>query len=375
MAAKKGVRDKVVISANKASAEARKAFEADRAQRIGDQSAILSADDMAGLYDPRRGLFTTLGGAFRPVTMDDLIAFRAAMHDIQRLHGQRKGNVPVTGAGGGILAKQVVNLSAPEDRARASREIHRIIPISNKGGVVHISTNASAKSDVSRHHVMVQFLDYDKVLADGNSSLEAARRMLAGKLRFDCDCGRHTFWYRYIASIGNFNFGRPEDGFPRVRNPKLMGIACKHVIRVMATITEGATFNLFAKRMIETGRRTLSNKRTAVTVKEQQAFIEQMESVRKQAKRGTVIKTSQEQKEQRQAQPSYQRQQEARKAGAIERAAVRAANEKLRHSQAEKVNRKASSVQHQALTAAMKAQGFSAKQIAAALSAVDKVKG
>ncbi|MBV4524375.1 hypothetical protein KVG88_30335 [Pseudomonas sp. SWRI74] len=375
MAAKKGVRSRVVIPANKASAEARKLFEADRAQRIGDQSAILSADDMAGLYDPKRGLFTTLGGEFRPVTVDDLIAFRAAVHDIQRRHGQRKGNVPVTAAPGGILAKQVVNLSAPDDRARASREIHTIIPISNQGGVVHITTNASAKSDVSRHHVYVQFLDYDKVLADGNTTLEAARRMLAGKLKFDCDCGRHTFWYRYIASIGSFNYGRPEDGFPRVRNPTLKGIACKHVIRVMATITAGATFNLFAKRMIENGRRTLSNKRTAVTVKEQQAFVEQMEQARKQAKRGTVIKTSEELKTQRQAQPSYQRQQEARKASAADRAAVRAANDKLRHSQAAKVNRKASSVQHQALTAAMKAQGFSEKQIAAALSAVNKVKG
>jgi hypothetical protein len=375
MAAKKGERNKLVVSASKAGAEARKSFEADRAQRIGDQSQILSADDMAGLYDPARGLFTTLGGAFRPVTLDDLIAFRAAVHDIQRRHGQRKGNVPVAGAGGGILAKQVINLSAPEDRARASREIHTIIPVSNRGGVVHIQTNASAKSDVARHHVMVQFLDYDKVLADGNNTLEAARRMLAGKLKFDCDCGRHTFWYRYIASIGSFNYGRPEDGFPRYRNPKLMGIACKHVIRVMATITAGATFNLFAKRMIETGRRTLSDKQTPVTVAEQQKFVEQMAADRKLGKRGSVIKTSEEKKAQRQAQPSYQRQQEARKAGAADRAMVRAANERLRASRSAQVNRKASSGQHQALTAAMKAQGFTAKQIAAALSAVDKVKG
>lgn len=369
MAAKKGARprDTLVVAANKLSAEARRRFEADRAQRIGDQNAILSADDMAGLYDPRRGLFTTLGGEFRPLTRDDLIAFRAAVHDIQRRHGQRKGNVPVSGAGGGILAKQVINLSSPDDRGRASREIHTVIPVSNRGGVVHIQTNASAKSDVARHHVMVQFLDYDKVLADGNTALEAARRMLAGKLKFDCDCGRHTYWYRYIASIGSFNYGRPEDGFPRIRNPKLMGIACKHVIRVMATINAGATFNLFAKRMIETGRRTLSNKQTPVTVAEQQAFIEQALRDRQKAKRGTVIKTAEEQKAQRQAQPSYQRQQEARR--------VKAANDRLRASKASQVNRKASSVQHQALMAAMQAQGFSAKQIAAALSAVEKVKG
>lgn len=375
MAAKKGGRNSLVVSASKLSAEARKRFDADRAQRIGDQSAILSADDMAGLYDPMRKLFTTLGGDFRPVTVDDLMAFRAAVHDIQRRHGQRKGNVPVAGAGGGILARQVINLSAPDDRARASREIHTVIPVSNRGGVVHIQTNASSKSDVARHHVMVQFLDYDKVLADGNNSLEAARRMLAGKLKFDCDCGRHTYWYRYIASIGSFNYGRPEDGFPRIRNPTLKGIACKHVIRVMATITAGATFNLFAKSMIEKGRRTLSDKQSIVTVAEQQAFVERMVQDRKQSKRGSVIKTTDEKRAQREAQPSYQRQQDARKAGSADRAAVAKANARLRTKMAGKVNRPPSTGQQQALMAAMKAQGFTAKQIAAALNAVEKAKG
>lgn len=366
MAGKKVVkpRDPLVVAASKLNAEARKRFEADRARRVGDQNAILSADDMAGLYDPKRGLFTTLGGEFRPLTRDDLMAFKAAVHDIQRRHGQRKGNVPVSGASGGILAKQVIDLSSPDDRGRASTEIRRVMPVSNSGGVVHIQTNASAKSDVSRHHVYVQFLDYDAVLADGNNALEAARRMLAGKLKFDCDCGRHTYWYRYIASIGNFNYGRPEDGFPRIRNPTMKGIACKHVIRVMATITAGATFNLFAKSMIERGRRTLSNKRTPLTVAEQQKFIEQALKESQKSKRGTVIRTTDEKKAQRQAQPSYQRQQEARR--------VKAANDKLRASKAPQVNRKASSVQHQALTAAMAAQGYSAKQIAAALRAVER---
>lgn len=371
MAAKKP-RNKLVVPAAKASAEARKLFEADRARRIADQSKILSADDMAGLYDIKRGLFTTIGGDFRPLTTDDLMAFKAAVNDIQRQHGQRKGNVPVAGASGGITAKQVINLSAPEDRARAGREIHTVIPVSNRGGVVHIQTNASAHSNVARHHVMVQFLDYDKVLADGNTSLEAAKRMLAGKLKFDCDCGRHTFWYRFIASIGNFNYGRPEDGFPRIRNPKLMGIACKHVVKVMAVINAGATFNLFAKRMIETGRKTLSNKQTVVTVAEQQAFVEQMAQAQKKAKRGSTIRTSDEQKAIREAQPGYQRQQAKRQAQAADRAAVKEANEKLRQSRPDKVNAPAKEVQNQALISAMKDSGFTDKQIAAALKAVDK---
>ncbi|WP_163007165.1 hypothetical protein, partial [Pseudomonas viridiflava] len=112
---------------------------------------------------------------------------------------------------------------------------------------------------------------------------------------------------------------------PRIRNPKLMGIACKHVVKVMAVITAGATFNLFAKRMIETGRKTLSNKQTVVTVAEQQAFVEQMAQAQKKAKRGSTIRTSDEQKAMREAQPGYQRQQAKRQAQAADRAAVKKA--------------------------------------------------
>lgn len=376
MATKKTPRDAQVAPATRVNADARKHFEADRLSRLGNQAQILSADDMAGLYNRQRGLFTTIGGDFRPITLDDLMAFKAAVHDVQRRHGLRKGNVPTPGAGGGILAKQVINLSSPDDRARATQEIRTVIPVSNRGGVVMLTTNASAKSDVTRHSITVQFLDYDEVVADGSKPLEAAKRMLAGKLKFECDCKRHRYWYRYIATIGNFNYGRPEDGYPKIRNPKLMGIACKHIIRVMATIHAGGTFNLYAKRIIEQGRRTLSNKMTPVTVAEQQKFVEQVAAAQKNAKRGAVIRTDEEKRDIRQAQPSYQRQLAARKATSADKAAVRKANQKLREgAKASKVNRPASNAQHQALMAAMKAQGFSEKQITAALKAVGKVKG
>lgn len=370
MATKKPERDPRVIPATKASAEATRHFEEDRKSRIANQQQILSADDMAGLYDPKRGLFTTAGGDFRPLTVDDLMAFKAAVHDIQRRHGLRKGNVPTHGAAGGILAKQVINLSSLDDRSRASQQIHTVMPVNNRGGVVQIVTNASSASNVSRHHVMVQFLEYDEVLADGGNSLEAARRMVNGKLKFDCDCGRHRYWFRFIATIGNFNFGRPEDGFPKIRNPNLRGIACKHVIRVMALINSGGTFNLFAKRMIETGRRTLSNRLSPVTVAEQQLFVDQVAKEAKASKRGTIIRTDEEKREQRATQPSYQRQKATRDAKASDRAAVRKANEKLRKAKPAKVNRPATNAQNQALIAAMKAQGISDTQIAAVLKAM-----
>lgn len=355
-------RNGYVQNANKSTTEARKNAEADRQQRLQDQHKILTADDMAGMYDPRRGLFTTVDGKPRVLTLDDLQLFRAAVHDVERRHGQRKGNVP-RADGGGIKAKQVIDLADVDDRNRATKEIHTVIPVNNRGGVVHVQTNAGPGSKIRRHHVFVEFLGYKNAIGTSLKPLDAAKAMLSGKLKFDCDCGRHTFWYRFIATIGNFAYGRPEDGFPKVRNPNLKGIACKHVVRVMAHIATGGTFNLFAARMIETGRRTLSDKVQNVKVADQQQFIEEVAKTLKAGKKTKIITTTAERRQQREAQPSYQRQQK-------ERAMVKAANEKLRQTRAADVNKPISNA---ALVSALKRAGYSDKKIAAAIAAADQV--
>ena len=58
-----------------------------------------------------------------------------------------------------------------------------------------------------------------------------------GKLKFECDCGRHDYWYRYIATIGKYNYGIDESRYPSTRNPNVTGVACKHALRVMKHVT------------------------------------------------------------------------------------------------------------------------------------------
>lgn len=356
MAAKKPARPDLVQSAAKAGKAARESFEYDLRRRLADQDVILSADDLSGLYDPSRKLFTTIDGKPRMLTVDDIMAFKAAVRDIQRKHGQYKGNKP-TGAAGGILARQVIDLSRPEDRQRGNKEIHFATPVSNRAGVVQFQTNAGPNSDVQRHYVQVQFMGYDSALAGGTAVKAAAKQMATGKLKFDCDCGRHTFWFRYIATIGNFNFGRAEDGFPKVRNPKLFGVACKHVLRVMAVITHGPTFENFAQRMITNGRKTLSNKTQAVSVADQQKFIEQALQARK---RDRTITSSEERRAVRQAQPAQQRR-------AAER--VKAANDNLRKTHKEKVNK---SVPFEQKIKTLMAMGYGRDAAVAAIAAADQ---
>ena len=65
------------------------------------------------------------------------------------------------------------------------------------------------------------------------SVVDVKKAVIDGKINFDCDCGRHRYWYRYLATVGKYNFGIDENRYPSTRNPKLTGVACKHALRVM----------------------------------------------------------------------------------------------------------------------------------------------
>lgn len=285
MAEKKPARPDFVQTAAKSGKEARQAFEFDLNRRLNDQKKILSADDLSGLYDPKRALFTTVDGVPRMLTLDDLLAFRAAVRDMKNRHKGKQYQ-------GGIKPKQVIDLSLPIDRDRAQKEIRQAAPVSNRGGAVHFQTNAGPNSDVQRHHVNVEFLNFNAAVASPADASKIVKEMLTGNVKFDCDCGRHTFWYRFIATIGGFNYGRAEDGYPRIKNPKLRGVACKHVLRVMSLINQSPTFKQYAVRMIEQGRKVLStDKRSAVKVADMEKFAEQL---RKENWRQRAVKTTDE---------------------------------------------------------------------------------
>lgn len=137
---------------------------------------------------------------------------------------------------GGITPKEVINQSRLEDVNRANRQIFLASVFKRKGNVISFLTNAGPKSKDSHHYVTVQLLDYPELLLARTKAppITAVKEaVINGKIRFDCDCGRHQYWYRYVASIGKYNYGLDENRYPSTRNPQLTGVACKHVLRVM----------------------------------------------------------------------------------------------------------------------------------------------
>lgn len=223
---------------------------------------ILNPDEVAGEYDAGRLLATTLGGNLHALTHDDLRAFR---QNVQLLGKRFRG---------GITAKAVIDSSLPEDRERANRQIRMAVPVQSIGGRIHFMTNAGPDSDVTRHHVHIELMTFGAAVSAPKVATEVVKEVSAGALKFDCDCGRHTYWYRYIATVGKYNAGRDETGFPKIRNPQLRGIACKHVLRVMQQLSMPVIRQFIAK-MINDARGNLERKPRILTKKQAEEIANQ----------------------------------------------------------------------------------------------------
>ena len=141
---------------------------------------------------------------------------------------------------GGITPQEVINHSRIEDIKRANTQIFLASVFKRRGNVIHFVTNAGIGSKDTHHYVTVQLLDYPQLLLGRTKAptvLDVRKAVTEGKIRFDCDCGRHRYWYRYIATIGKYNYGIDESRYPSTRNPNVTGVACKHALRVMKHVT------------------------------------------------------------------------------------------------------------------------------------------
>ena len=236
--------DKELAARLKADLESR-----ERAAK-GVNSTILTRKEVQGETLAGRNLRTTLGGTMRPLTAADLAAFRANIGTA----------IAAVQSVGGITPQQVLNLAKgralnyngldilstgiKSDVDKARREITSAVLVSAVGGDLRFITPSGGESRATRHIVLVRLHEWRNALAavaqatDKNESIyrTAADAMRKGKLSFECDCERHRYYFRYLATIGGLNAGRAETGYPKIRNPHLKGVACKHVIRVMTEL-------------------------------------------------------------------------------------------------------------------------------------------
>ena len=259
--------------------EARERLKADQDRRAR-ASTLLSPADVRGEYDAERVLKTTLGGELRTITVEDLQAFRDNIATIGRHYKK------------GLTAQKVINLARPEDRERANQQIHHAIPAGANRGTVRFITNAGPNSDVVRHHVHVDLMGYSVATASPLDPKKLATELVKkSPLRLWCDCGRWRFWYGYIATIGGFNLVYNETAFPKIKNPMLTGVACKHILRVMHELQRSTSIRNVVAQMIERGQSDEARKHATISK-------EQAEKIAKQqARKRSEIQVKHPQKE------------------------------------------------------------------------------
>ncbi len=170
---------------------------------------------------------------------------------------------------GGITIQGVINHSRPIDIQRANKQIFLASIFKRKGNAFYFMTNASKDSKDKFHYVTVQLRNYDSLVFNHTkppTQKELTNLIKEGQIAFDCDCGRHQFWYRYLATIGKYNFGVDENRYPSTRNPNLTGLACKHVLRVMNHLTSAIFKNYLKseakKDIADVTRRNKSHRQT-----------------------------------------------------------------------------------------------------------------
>lgn len=320
----------VLLPGRTVRAQSREAFAAEIAKRRRDQenpaNTLLNPDEVAGDYMLERGLMTTLRSgsrenprAMRPITYDDLKEFQHNVAALRKTAAKAKML-------GGIKAKQVIDKSWSEDRQRAHAQIHLANPthykaVTEGGGqgtslLVHFMTNSGPDSEFSHHNVNVQFLDFGAVVASPMHADKAAKLLVGGRLKFECNCPKFKYFFRYLCTQVEVVSGRQETGFPKIRNPGLTGIACKHLLRVMQTIMSSPTFLRYSANVIQRFRDDIGHTENVERIADQRKF----EAARlKEGYRRRRILSSEEKRIKRMGQAGYERQREKERQRAAEK--------------------------------------------------------
>lgn len=170
-------------------------------------------------------------------TLADLKAFADNIRTASKKFRQDTRGVPLA---------QLEASSLPKDKERARQVKGARLYKLNQGLLFFTVTG----NEQPFYQVRIRLEDWAKAVAGDvwANPLSAAKQVAMGKLSIDCQCGRHQYWYRYLANIGNYDVNPPKEmGYPKIRNPRLTGCCCKHVLKVLGLLKSNTIHTVLAK--------------------------------------------------------------------------------------------------------------------------------
>lgn len=82
----------------------------------------------------------------------------------------------------------------------------------------------------TNYTVKIKLVEYPDIAEDKDIDVrEKVRLAIAGDIQISCTCPAYLYFgYKYILTQLDANASDDEPRFPKIRNPKLQGVMCKH---------------------------------------------------------------------------------------------------------------------------------------------------
>lgn len=228
-----------------------KAFEKDFARRMATLEDRRNADERTFRGRSQGGAFLTheiLGDrkgltSRKKLVMDYGFNGQKIEYDLKTLHkmaeATEKAQQTYNSREAGIPITQAISKSDIEDKRQAKRVASATLyKLTDNILDFRVTASGDTPNAPSYYKVRVRLEDWKREIAraKGKDYMTAAQRATMGYVSFDCNCGRYIYWYQYLATIGNFDIAPGETVFPKIRNRRLKGICCKHILKALMTV-------------------------------------------------------------------------------------------------------------------------------------------
>lgn len=151
----------------------------------------------------------------------------------------------------GVPARELIRRALPRDKQRV-KDIAAATLYSFEGNTLNFRVTASGETPNAPSHykVRIRLEEWNEkaMRTEGANWRSKSQQACFGNVSIDCNCGGYQFPYRYLATIGGFAI-TPEHVFPKIKNPRLKGCCCKHILKTLTIMQGPIVVNRVAKEM------------------------------------------------------------------------------------------------------------------------------
>ena len=136
----------------------------------------------------------------------------------------------------GVTIQNALDKSLDIDFQRMREDLRAVYIMGNSKGMMTFNVKASGKYLQNKYGVASRFkainhevnisFDVAGIKRAIDKGLSVPDILSNTPIAFQCDCGRHTYWYRYTWTLMGASIGLQEKRFPRIRNKELKGLLC-----------------------------------------------------------------------------------------------------------------------------------------------------